>query len=180
MKKGFYALVVSLTVLGLVACSDDPSIDNHPKEQLTQPNGDNTVNLPDDTRVDNSGNKSDDGHVEDLDAKAKMEELPFTDFELEIDYGMDDEFDFEYKNFDDNGKYRAELKDSINDKKLKGAEAFETLYIQLKDAELDQIQSKKEAIEKMLRQFQLQDNYKEFDLEYTLRDGTKKKFEDKQ
>lgn len=180
MKKWLYALFVSLFVISLAACSDDPSLDNHPKEQLTQPDGDNSANLPDDTRIDNSGNKSDDGHVQDLDAKTKMDDLPFTDFELEVDYGMDDEFDFEYRNFQDNGKYQAELKDSINDKKLKGQEAFETLYIQLKDADIDQIDSKEEAIEKMLQIFQLQDNYNEFELEYTLKDGTKKSFIDNQ
>ncbi|MBS4176080.1 YusW family protein [Lederbergia citrea] len=182
MKKMIFPFLSLSLVFGLAACSNDPSIDSHPKEQVVPPppgNGENP-HTPEDKSKENSGNLSDGGNVQgDTNAAEKMAELNFTKFNLEVRYGPDKEYDFDYEEKSANGDYKAELNDSIHDKKLKGMEAFNALYTQLKGLGFETNTSEKEAINKILNTFQLDQNYNTFDLEYTLRDGTTVDLEDK-
>lgn len=180
MKKWFYVFLTSLFAFGMAACSDDPSIDNHPKEQLTQPANDKSANTNDDVvKEDESGNNSDDGNVRAMDEQKMMEEIPFTKFSLEIDYAPDMQYDFEYEENDNGASYRAELEDSVHDKKLKGKEAFQMLYTLMQDIHLDENTTKEEAMQQIFDTFQIDDNYTKFELDYVLKNGTKKEFEDR-
>lgn len=179
LKKMIYAFIGFLLIGGLVACSDDPSVDNNPKEQVVPGDQETNTDTPDNIRKDDSENKSHEGEVQgDAPSADMMEELNFTEFDLEIKYG-NNEFDFDYKQHDDNGSYKAELKDTVHEKNLKGVEAFNTIYNQFKDNPLDPNAPKEEVIQKILDIFQLSNDYTSFELEYVLRDGTKVDIEDK-
>jgi len=180
MKRFAYPIIASLAAFGLAACSDDPSVDNHPKEQMTQ-SDDKQINTPDDKSKENAGNKSDGGKVqEDQSASDQMADLPFTKFELEVTYAPDLDYDFEYhEKSTHDGDYRAELVDELHNKRLKGAEALQAISTQMQTLELDANTSQEEAIQRTLDAFDLKDDYTNFELDYTLKDGTQKKFEDR-
>lgn len=178
MKRWTYALSAPILMLGLAACSDDPSVDNNPKEQVVSPDEDANDNEELINKED-SGNKSDEGKVQDMDEKDMMDKFPYTNFDLNVEYGPDSEYEAEYEEKNaDQGDYEAEIIDTVNDKKLKGVEAFQTLYTLAKDLELDENTSDEDAIKQVLDTFQLDDGYHEFDLEYTLKDGSKKEVKD--
>lgn len=170
-----YSIVGLALALGLSACSDDPSIDDNPKERIDVPEDAMT---PDENHKDTSGAKTD-GIVDDSDAAEQIAEIPYTKFNLEVDYGPNKKYEVDYELEDENGKYKAEIEDYINDKKLKGMEAFQALHNLLKDNELNKNMSKEDTIQHTLRIFQLDDSYSEFDLEYILKDGSKVDIEDK-
>ncbi|MBD8005284.1 YusW family protein [Bacillus norwichensis] len=181
MKKWIYSFSIPLFAIGLAACSNDPSIDNHPKEQVVPPPNENATTNDDIISKEDSGNKSDDGNVQDMNAKKLMDNFPYTKFDLEVDYASDVEYDYEYEEKDaGTGSYRAELNDAIHDKKLKGAEAFQSLYTLMQDVRIDENTAKEDAIQQILDTFQLDTNYTKFDLEYTMKNGKKIEFEDRQ
>ncbi|MFD1706387.1 YusW family protein [Siminovitchia sediminis] len=181
MKKWIYSISIPLFAFGLAACSDDPSIDNHPKEQMVAPDekhNDNNELI----QTSDSADKSDGGNVNNNnpDDQEFVEQFPYKDFDLDIEYSPDMEYDFVYELKDEEkAEYRAILKDSVHDKKLEGVEAFQTLYTLLQDVQLDENTSKEDAIRQILESFQLDDDYTSFELEYTLKDGTEAEFEDK-
>lgn len=179
MRKWIYAFFASLFAFGMAACSDDPSVDNHPKEQLTQSGNESANTNNDVVREDESGNNSDDGNVRAIDEQKMMQTFPFTKFSLEIDYAPDMEYDYEYEEKNNGSSYRAELDDSVHDKRLKGKEAFQTLYTLMQDIQLDENTTKADAIQQIFDTFQIDDNYTKFELEYVLKNGTKKEFEDR-
>ncbi|RKJ25098.1 hypothetical protein D7X33_43635 [Butyricicoccus sp. 1XD8-22] len=72
------------------------------------------------------------------------------------------------------------MNDAIHDKKLKGAEAFQSLYTLMQDVRIDENTAKEDAIQQILDTFQLDTNYTKFDLEYTMKNGKKIEFEDRQ
>lgn len=179
MKRVFISILGSFFILALAACSnEDPSVDNHPKEQLVPGEEEENPNTPDEIRIDDSDNKSSDGQVEgDSRTPEMMEELNFTSFELDVEYGHNEyEFDYEERQ---NGDYQAELKDSVHEKYLKGVEAFNALHTQFSNQPLEADTPKEEMIQLILDRFQLSDDYTSFELEYTLRDGTKVEIEDR-
>lgn len=180
MKKTLISLFGCTLIFTLTACSDDPTMDNNPKEQVVPGDNENNPNTPDDPKKDTSGNKANDGKVaDDQDAAVKMENLQFTTFDLDVEYGPDAEYDFEYKQISENGDYEAELDDSVNNKRLNGMEAFNFLYTQFQDVKIDVNTPKEEIILSILDRFQLNDDYNSFDLDINFKDGTKIDIEDK-
>lgn len=179
MKKWIYSISIPLFALGMAACSNDPSIDNHPKEQVVPPpSEESTTNNGVIDKAD-SGIKSDDGNVKDMNAEKLMNNFPYKKFDLEIDYGPDMEYDFEYEEKNvEQGHYRAELNDSVHDKKLKGVEAFQTLSTLMQDVRIDENTTKEDAIQQILDTFQLDTNYTRFELDYTMKNGKEIEFED--
>ncbi|MBS4194958.1 YusW family protein [Lederbergia citri] len=178
MKIVYTTLLGATLVFGIAACSNDPSVDNHPKEQVVPTESSKNANTPDDKSIDNSGNKSVGNVANDQNAAEKMKELNFTNFDLEVQYDNDLDFDFEYEQRSDNGEYKAEMKDRINDRELKGMEAFSLIYTQLKDLDINTNTPKEDVIQNILQRLNLSDNYKSFDLEYILKDGSKIEIKD--
>ncbi|MBW8351188.1 YusW family protein [Bacillus sp. IITD106] len=178
MKIVYSTLLGATLIFSLAACSNDPSVDNNPKEQVVPTKSSKKENTPDDKSIDNSGNKSVGNVANDQDAAEKMKELNFTKFDLEVQYDNDQDFDFEYEQRSDNGEYKAEMEDTINDRKLKGMEAFNLIYTQLKDLDFSTNTPKEEVIQNILQRLNLSDNYNSFDLEYTLKDGSKMEIKD--
>ncbi|WP_164525489.1 YusW family protein [Siminovitchia acidinfaciens] len=179
MKKWIYFFSIPLLALGMTACSNDPSVDNHPKEQVVPPPNENATTNDDLINKEDSGNKSDDGNVADMNAKKLMDNFPYRKFDLEIVYAPDMEYDFEYEEKNaEQGQYRAELNDSVHDKKLKGVEAFQTLYTLMQDVRIDENTTKEDAIQQIFDAFQLDTNYTKFELDYTMKNGKEIEFED--
>ncbi|MFK4997500.1 YusW family protein [Bacillus sp. N9] len=170
-----YTLVSFALLFGFGACSNDPSVDNNPKEQL---DGAAEPKTPDNQSVTDSGVKSN-GNVNDPAAADQMAALDFVKFDLEVKYGPNEKFDFEYEQKDPNGVYEAELEDETTQAMMKGADAFNALYNVMKDVSFTANTPKEEVIQTVLDSFQLAENYTEFDLDYTTKDGTKLNIEDK-
>ncbi|MBS4199934.1 YusW family protein [Bacillus sp. FJAT-49732] len=178
MKKVYLPLLGITLIFSLSACSNDPSVDNNPKEQVVPTQQSENANTPDDNSKDNSGNKSVGTVTDDNNATNKMQELNFSKFDLEVQYANDQDFDIEYEQGSNNGDYEAKMEDTINDRKLKGMEAFNTIYTQLKDLAIDANTPKADVIQKVLQRFNLSDNYRTLELEYTFKDGTKMEIKD--
>ncbi|GIN59111.1 hypothetical protein J8TS2_34300 [Lederbergia ruris] len=180
MKKWFVSIIGTGLLLGLAACSDDPSVDNHPKEQVVPSDNQDREQTPDTIQVEDSGNKSHEGQVQnDQDAAEMMQDLNFTEFELEVNYGPNEEIDYEYKQKSNDGDYKAEMKDTVKNVIYKGMEAFTALHTQLKDLELNANMDKEAAIQEILDRFDLDADYSKFELEVTFKDGSKLDIEDR-
>ncbi|MCJ8009897.1 YusW family protein [Lederbergia wuyishanensis] len=178
MKRLYSSLLGVTLVFGLAACSNDPSVDNNPKEQVVPTKTSKNANTPDDKSIENSGNKSVGNVGNDQEAADRMKELNFSKFDLEVQYDNDQDIDFEYEQRSDNGDYKAELEDTINDRKLKGVEAFSMIYTQLKGLDINENTPKEEVIQEFLKRFNLSENYNSFELEYTFKDGRKMEIKD--
>ncbi|MBO1913755.1 hypothetical protein J4G37_54190, partial [Microvirga sp. 3-52] len=68
---------------------------------------------------------------------AKMDELDYLEFNLDIEYGTQDEYDVELERNKD-GTIEAEIEDSINGVRKEGTDAFNELYPLVKKLTIDQ------------------------------------------
>lgn len=181
MKKYLSSVLGISLILGLAACSDDPSVDSNPKEQVVPPE-DSQGKTPNNIEKGDGGNKSLGGQVaDDEQAIEKMNELGFLEFDLEVQYANTEEYDLDFEQKSNDGDYEAELRDTVNDqnKTVKGMDAFLILYNQLKDADIDANTPQETVIQTVLERLNLPDNYTEFDLEITFKDGAVLDVEDR-
>ncbi|WJY26921.1 MULTISPECIES: YusW family protein [Sporosarcina] len=111
------------------------------------------------------------------DMKEKMDQLAYDEFELEVDYGKDQEYEIEIEQ--DNGVVEAKVEDELSNQNLNGQEAFDEIYPKLKELTITETTSKEDAIQQALDAFGLKDDYVKFDMEITMPDGKKLTFEDK-
>ena len=112
------------------------------------------------------------------DMQKKMGDLEYVDFELGVDYADHQEYEAELeKNSDDS--IDAEIEDSLNNVKKKGSEAFNELYPMVKQLTITQQTNKQDAIQEVMKVFNLPKDYTEFEVEIRFKDGTKIEFEDK-
>ncbi|WP_053073689.1 YusW family protein [Bacillus sp. LL01] len=100
----------------------------------------------------------------------------FTKFDLEVEYDKDVKYEAEYEA---EGNGEAEIEDDLNEVSLKGDEAYTELSPLMEQLNIDSNSDDQEVITQVMEVFGLQDDYKEFELEVTFEDGTKKKYEDK-
>lgn len=78
-----------------------------------------------------------------------------------------------------NIKEKTKISDELNDEYLKRLDAFDKLYIKVKDLSIDKNTSKDDAIKDVLNIFNLEDNFEEFELKITFNDDEEIEFEDK-
>src|SRR5699024_5568268 len=104
--------------------------------------------------------------------------LSFTEFEIEISYGKDKEYEAEIERHS-NGDIEAELEDELNgieiDDDLK---AFNEIYPNARKLNIQKDTEKQDVIDQVLKAFDLDSNYEEFEAEFKFEDGTKISFED--
>ncbi|MCJ7839796.1 YusW family protein [Lederbergia sp. NSJ-179] len=180
MKKYFLSFLGVSFLLGVVACSNDPSVDNHPKEQVVPNDEQEREKTPDHIKQEDSGNKSYEGQIQnDEEAADRMEELNFTKFDLDVEYGTSQEVEYEYEQKSDTGEYKAEIQDTVRNIIYKGVEAFTIFYTQLKDLELHANMEKEATIQEMLNRFDLESDYNKFELQITFKDGSTLNIEDR-
>lgn len=100
----------------------------------------------------------------------------FTKFELEVEYDNNVKYEADYEA---EGNGEAEIEDDLNEVSLKGDEAYTELSPRLEQLNFDSNSDDQEVISQVMEVFGLQDDFKEFELEVTFEDGTKKKYEEK-
>ena len=101
----------------------------------------------------------------------------FTKFDLDVEYKGNKKFEAEYEA---EGIGEAEIKDTINDKSLKGDEAYQELSPLLEQLKIDANSNEQEVITQVLEVFNLEKDYTEFELDVTFADGTSKEYKVKQ
>ncbi|MBM7599736.1 hypothetical protein JOC34_002104 [Virgibacillus halotolerans] len=184
MKRILLLASMFIVAITLVACGDTNNNDDTSGDQDTgMENNEDQDNDADENADDNQADNGDtatdnaaDNNDND-DMKQKMDELDYTDFELEVDYGKNKEYEAEIEQ--DNGKVEADLEDELNGDDVNGQEAFDKIYPNVKKLTIDQNTEKADAIQQTLDAFDLDSDYVKFEVEITFKDGTKVEFEDK-
>jgi len=192
MKRPFLLMATLLLIVFLAACGTQNNDEANNADQADegtmnnedQNNDNNTDDQNDDENMDNENNTTDNNNETDAtsndDMKQKMDELDYTDFELEVDYGDNKEYEAKIEiDDDDNNRVEADLEDDINGVDINGQEAFNKIHPKVKKLTIDANTSKKDAIMEALKAFDLDPDYNKFELELTFKDGKKVEFEDK-
>lgn len=186
MRKGVVFLSALLLALFLVACGQDdveptePTVEDSTEGESNNTEDDQSTDDEEMTEDEGSSNDTDvSGEAKDhSDMKGMMEELNFTEIELEIDYGKDQEYAAEIERHSD-GDIEAELEDEINGRDIDDdLEAFNVIYPLVKKLDIDQQTDKQDVIDQVLEAFDLEASYEEFEVEIKFEDGTKLSFED--
>ncbi len=186
MKRFLYLLATLLLAGALTACGTSNNDDNTNADQAEENTADNNdqadntddQNGTDDIEEDATNDETDGADASSNDdMKQKMDELDYTDFELEVDYGKNKEYEAEIEQ--DNGQIEADLEDELNGVDENGVDAFNKIYPNVKKLTIDRNTSKEDAIDQVLDAFDLDPDYKKFEVEITLKDGPKIEFEDK-
>lgn len=180
MKRTVQLFVVLLLSFFLAACGDQDDNsnaaddnDNADTEDQAQDERDNDNDNEDE--MENADSDSDQDMID------KMDELDYAEIEVEIDYGKDDEYEAEIEQDKDKGEIEAELEDEVKDNiDIKGKEAFDKIYPNVKKLTIDQDTSKEDAIDQTLEAFDLDSDYEEFEIEITFHDDTELEFEEEQ
>ena|SRR5690625_3844856 len=191
MKRPFLLMATLLLIVFLAACGTQNNDEANNADQADegtmnnedQNNDNNTDDQNDDENMDNEDNTTDNNKTDAAsndDMKQKMDELDYTDFELEVDYGDNKEYEAKIEiDDDDNNRVEADLEDDINGVDINGQEAFNKIHPKVKKLTIDANTSKKDAIMEALKAFDLDPDYNKFELELTFKDGKKVEFEDK-
>ncbi len=157
MKRNF--IIAGMSFFVVTGCAQDNTVPDNPTVQHEEPNEvtEQTKNKNDTTMLD------------------KMDDLPFNQFEFDIDYIEDFDFEVELERMP-NDNIDAEYVDERNDIDEKGEKAFDLLYSKLKGLDIHEDTTENEAIYNVLKIFNLPEDYTEFELEIILNNGVKKEF----
>lgn len=162
MKKIAMLIMIS-SLLILSACNNDD--DN--KDKVNNPTDNNAVennnaNNNDQPDTNNAGTENND-------------KIPFSSFDLDVDYANFKSFEVEYDNEDDG--MEAKIEDEPNNRLLRGDEAFSELQSRFEQFKFDQNTPTEEVLNEVIKSFDLKTDYKQIDLEITYKDGTEKVYQ---
>ena len=101
--------------------------------------------------------------------------MPFTSFDLDVDYSNFKSFEVDYENEDDGLSVKVE--DEINNRTLRGDEALQELQNKFQHYTFDKNTDTDTVIKEVLDSFDLKNDFKKFDLEITYSDGTEKEYQ---
>ena len=192
MKKITLLFALFAMSLLVVACGStsntndqNPVIEDNPSDQVDD-SADNPAENDEINGEENSGangentdeTNGNDPNSSDDDEVTKMQRLDYVDFELEVEYGNHQDYEVELELKHDS-RVKAEIEDDVNGVKKEGAEAFDELYPLVEQLTITQSTSKEDAIQEVLKVFNLDPNYEEFEAEIKFKDGTKIEFKDK-
>ncbi|WP_157842722.1 YusW family protein [Bacillus alkalisoli] len=162
-------LSIFLVSLFLVGCGTDNNNLSAPAEPGNE-NATPNEEAPPATEEEETPDTTDRGIInKDLD-----EQHDFSKFELEVEYESNVKYEAEYES---EGNGEAEIEDDISGRKLKGDEAYEELAPLLGQLNLNADQSDQDIMEEILNVFKIPRDFSKFELEFTLKDGTKKEIE---
>lgn len=179
--KRLNILAIFILLLGIFsACAsnanNDTDSDDTATEEITEEmNNDNGVLDDDDDNVDSANAPNvneDDEYIE-----SQMKNLNFTEIEIDISYGENRDFELSIDRDDDTGRYEIEFEDDINNIFSKGREALDQIFPRLETLEITKDSDNMDVIEQVLNAFDLPDDYIEFDIEVTFKDGSRIDFE---
>ena len=188
MKRLMMLSSILLVFVFAAACSNGNNSD------LTEPSNTNdTTNVKNETdnnnevtnnngETDTENNNSSDSDKETAenqdDMKEMMKALDFYEFELDVSYADDKEFEIDIEHHS-NGDVEAEVEDELNDKHINDdLEAFNYIYPNAKKLNVSEDMDKQDAIDQVLKAFDLPDDYREIEIEFEFEEGRKVKFED--
>ena len=185
MKK--MNMFISILALSLVLAACGKANDNG-DNRVTEENNQGTANETseqNDSSVSNEVDKSTGAGTEQnvntsnqVDMQKKMDEIEYVDFGLSVDYANHREYEVELEKNRDNS-VEAEIDDTLNNVKKKGTDAFNELYPLVKQLTITQQTSKADALQEVMKVFNLPADYQEFEMEVRFKDGTKIEFEDR-
>lgn len=171
MKQILFIFLSVFCISLLTACGKQTNeTDNTDQKNVTQNDNYKTPNinhLP--NQLENAENQSE--------MNSEMNKLDFSDFELEVYYGEQIEYEAEIT-YDNSGFIGGEVDDDLNNERLRGKVAFDSIYQKVKNLTISKDTNKKEAIDQILKSFDLPADYKNFELEIILNDGTKLEYVD--
>src|SRR5690606_36738908 len=110
--------------------------------------------------------------------ESKLAELNFSEIEIDIDYGKDEEFEVRIDRDDDGEeKMEVEIEDDINNILYRDREAFDYIFPKLETLEITSESAELDVIEQILNAFDLSDDYQKIEIEIQFDDGQKMDFE---
>lgn len=109
--------------------------------------------------------------------KQMLDALHFTKVEVEVDYPNGQEFEIEIKQKKD-GTIKAEVEDELNAFEIEDhLKAFNYLFPFVKELTITQETPRDEALDEIIRIFDLPEDYHEIEAEFTFKDGTSIEYE---
>ena len=192
--KNIVQFIFAIMLIGVLAACGGDSTDNNDVDQddttETPETDDTTINEEDDDQaIEENPDQADDGTENDeatngdvaqddnqATIKETMEELDLAEIEIKVEYPNDNEYELEIDK-SSQGNYEVELDDEINNIKLKGMDAFDTILPNLEKLDITKESSKEDVIAQVIEAFELNDDYEEYDIEVIFSDGTKMEFE---
>jgi hypothetical protein len=165
MKK-LVALMMCSSILLLGACGnndadDKDTVENPPENAPVEDNDNSNVNNNDQTEENNQNT-------------ANTDQIPFTSFDLDVDYANFQSFEVEYDN--ESEGMEAKIEDELNNRTLSGDEAFQELKNRFEQFKFDKNSSNEEVLEEVMKSFDLKTDYEKIDLEIQYNDGTEKEY----
>lgn len=160
-------MILALSVV--TACTNDSN--DNVKNPIVEDLADNTNNQENDTTTDPE-NESIENDNDQTAMQEKMDKLDFQEFELEVDYPDDIEYEAEIEK-KSTGLIEAELEDEAANIKLKGLQAFDEIYPLVEKLDITKDSSKEDVINKVITAFDLAEDYTKIEVEITFNDGTK-------
>lgn len=187
MRKLYLVTIILVLSLVIAACGEN----NNSEESDNNTNG---VTTNDREQNDNTSTENNDSNVADNDVidennqteipednsddqVQKMESLDYIDFELDVKYNNDQEYEVDLEL--ENSYVEAKLEDDLNGTEIAGDAAFDEIYPLVEQLTIDQDTSTDDAITQVLDAFDLPTDYEKFELEIKFKDGTKKKYDDR-
>lgn len=166
MKKCLM-LVLFSSLLILSACgNDEDNVNNANTDNNTNTAAEQNNTVPDPNTNTNDGTTT---------QNESNTTLPFSSFNLDVDYANFQSFEVEYE--DDVDETEAKIEDELNNRTLRGDEAFQEMQNRFQQFTFDQNSTTEEVVKEVLQSFELPDNYEKFELEVTFSDGTEKEYQ---
>lgn len=187
--KNITQFLFTVMLIGVLAACGGGNSDNN-EEQNGMTDTDNNVTEENDLATDDDGLGTDnDNSQEDKETsndttqgddqviiKETMDGIGLAEIEISIDYPNDTDFEVEVDQ-NSQGVYEVELDDEVNNKQLRGMDAFDAISSNLEKLDITKDSSKEDVIAQVIDAFGLNDDYQEYDIEVIFSDGTKMDFE---
>lgn len=173
VKNRLFSLsLVFFSVFFLHACGNNAN----PPEDIDKP----IETEVDEKHNDDTTKKGENEEDAQLSMQEKMENVEYKEFELEVDYGENNEYEAKIEQHENTGTIEAKLEDEVKENiEVKGEEAFELIYPHVETLTINRESSKDEAIDQILNAFDLPADYEKIEIELTFQDGTKIEYKDR-
>ena len=181
MKKSLLSILVFSTLVFVSACgngndntdgNNDANNDNTPTEQAND-SGNNGNAATDQGNNGTGQDNAQNGGATD-NSNMATSNLPFTSFDLDVEYGQNQSFEVNYDNERDDRE--AKIEDDKNNQVLSGEEAFQELNNRFQNFKFDKSTADDDVINEVIKSFELDENYTKFELDITYADGTEKEY----
>lgn len=172
MRKVTALFAASIIAIGLSGCGNANDDKTTPKENTS---GSSTQKKDSNDRpADHTSNKA----RSQQDMKDKMDQLSYSEYEVEAKYSGDKDYEAEIEHDDKTGDITSSLKDGLNNIKLQGKESFNKVYPGLEKLTIDGTTEKNDAISQVLKAFDLPEDYEKIEISLNTAEGKKIEFED--